>query len=335
MKRATIRDVAHKARVSSATVSRYLNGNLQLPEETASRIRHAIEALSYAPSVLAQALSTGRSRTLGIIVPDIANPFFAQLASAAEREAFTHGYALMLCSTESHPERERHYLAELRAQRLDGTLFISEYIVGAGVAEQLAGIGNLVLVDEGLEGFGGVMVLVQNAEGARLATEHLLELGHRRIAYVGGPPHLLTSRERVAGFEAALRAAGLTPDPRCMVHGPYRERTGVDALGNFLELDVPPTAVFASSDVAAFGVLREARGRGLRVPGNLSVVGFDDVWVSQMLSPALTTVSQPIDALGAEAIRALLGLIRGEPVSIWQRRLPVRLVTRESTGPLR
>lgn len=190
-RKATIRDVARHARVSSATVSRYLNGSLVLPPETAGRIDRAIAELGYAPNLLARALSTGRSGTLGIIVPDIANPFFAVMASAAESEAFAQGYALMLCSSESHPGRERHYLAELRAQRIDGTLFVSEYAVGHELADQLAGFSNLVLVDEGIEGFDGAQVLAHNRHGGRLATEHLLALGHRRIGLIAGPEHLL------------------------------------------------------------------------------------------------------------------------------------------------
>lgn len=331
-RKATIRDVARRAAVSSATVSRYLNGSLQLPPDTAGRVDRAIAELAYAPNVLARALSTGRSGTLGIIVPDIANPFFAVMASAAEREAFAQGYALVLCSSESHPARERHYLAELRAQRIDGTLFVSEYTVGHELADQLAGFGNLVLVDEGIEGFGGAQVLAHNRRGGRLATEHLLALGHRRIGLIAGPAHLMTSRERRAGYEDALRAHGLWPDPRLTVFGSYREATGREALPALLDLDDPPTAVFASSDVAALGVLRAARARGLRVPEDLSLVGFDDIPVAELVSPAITTVAQPIERLGVEGIRTLVRLLRGDGDTAREQRMDVALVVRESTA---
>lgn len=334
-RRATIRDVARHAGVSSATVSRYLNGSLQLPPDTARRVDRAIAALAYAPNILARNLSTGRSGTLGIIVPDIANPFFAVLASAAEREAFAHGYALMLCSSESHPARERHYLSELLAQRIDGTLFVSEYVVGHDLADQLAGIGNLVLVDEGIDGFGGAQVLADNRRGGRLATEYLLDLGHRRIALLAGPAHLMTSRERRLGYEEALRAHGIEPDPSLTVFGPYREATGRSALPALLDLPDPPTAVFATSDVAALGVLRAARARGLEVPDALSLVGFDDIPVAELVSPAITSIAQPIERLGVEGIRTLVRLLRGEPDVAREQRLEVSLVVRGSAAPPR
>lgn len=332
-KTATIRDVARVAGVSPATVSRFTNGSLALPDATANRIRAAIRDLDYRPNVLAKSFSLGQSRTLGLVVPDIVNPFFAQLASAAEREASDHGYHLILCSTESDPERELAYLKHLQVKRLDGIVFVTEHAREGPLTELVARTENLVLVDEDVPGFTGRRVFSDNQRGGALATQHLLGLGHRRIAYIGGPPDLMSAQERLAGHLQAMKEHGIHADARLRYDGPYRQATGREALRAFLEASPRPTAVFAASDATAIGVLSEARARGIRVPHDLSLVGFDGISITEMLYPALTTVKQRIEELGRFGVQALVGILNGTACAHEVERLPVELVVRESTCP--
>lgn len=332
-KASTIRDVARAAGVSPATVSRFTNGTLDLPAATAERIQEAIRELDYRPNVLARNLSLGRSRTLGLVLPDIANPFFAQLASAAERQASDRNYHLILCSTENNPDRELEYLQQLQAKRLDGIVFLTEHAGHAPLAKRIVGIEHLVLVDEGIDGFTGPRIFSDNRRGGELATRHLLELGYRRIGFIGGPPDLMTARERREGYLQALRGAGLEADPDLQFGGPYRQGTGREGLTALLALPDPPKAVFAASDATAIGVLREARERGLRVPDDLSLVGFDGIAIGELLSPPLTTVAQQIEELGRQGVRALLEAVEKQGRRPKEVRLPIELLIRDSTRP--
>lgn len=326
----TIRDVARRACVSPATVSRYMNGQLSLPQITAGRIDEAVRELNYQPSTLARNLSLGKSRMLALMVPDIANPFFAQLASAAEREASYHGYSLILSSTESDPDREIEYLKQLQAKQIDGIVFLTEHTGNEMLADLLSDMGNIVLVDEDVSGTTLHKVFSANLEGARLATEYLIMQGHRRIGHVAGQQDLLTGRERLEGYHQALQHRGLDVDEKYLWFGPYRQKTGREALTRFLELPHPPTAIFAASDYMAIGILHEARSCGIRVPHDLSVVGFDGIDITEMLNPPLTTVQQQIEALGREGIRCLVAQLRGEELEPGIQRLPVELVIRDS-----
>ncbi len=330
-KAATIRDVARRANVSPATVSRFLNGSLHLPEATATRVSTAVAELDYRPNALARNLSLGQSHILGLVVPDIANPFFSELAKSVEAEALAHGYNLILCSTDSDPNRELEYFRQLEAKQLDGILFLTDHSMNDALKGLLLDQGNVVLLDEDVIGTDLPRVLSDNRAGGVLATQHLIGLGHRRIAHIGGPPDLTSANERYDGYVEAMSAAELDLDEALIHRGRYSQETGALGLAVLLDQPSPPTAIFAAADYIAIGVLREARARGIPIPMEMSIVGFDGISIAQLLSPPLTTVVQQIGEFGRQGVQLLVARLNGEKLADNEVRLGVRLETREST----
>lgn len=330
----TIQQVADMARVSTTTVSRYLNRRLELPADTAARIDNAIAALDYRPNILAQRLSLGRSEVIGLMTPEIANPFFAELAAAVEDEAEKHGYSVLMTGTGGTRERELRSLRRLKDGHVDGLVMMTNRPDDGALAATLHEYGNIVLVDEDIPGVNVPKVFVENREGAHAATRCLIEAGHERIAHIGGPPALFSAGERLDGYRGALENAGITVPPELIRQGDYSREFGVSAMAELLELGNPPTAVFAGSDFIAIGVMQAVRARGLSVPRDISLVGFDDMPFADLLAPGLTTIRQPTAELGRAGFRALLALMRKqEPAAL--TRLPVTLVKRDSVAPPR
>ena len=326
---AKLRDVAAVAGLSPATVSRYLNGNIALPQATRDRIDAAIGALGYRPNLLARRLSTGRSGTIGLVVPDIANPFFAAIAKGVGAEARVQGYALSLTITDGDPAREIEALRTLDANAAEGLILAIGRPDDGTLAQLLRRPRQVVLLDEDLPGAPGPRVLVENAAGARLATAALIAAGHRDIALVAGPAAATSMRDRQAGFEAALAEAGLPPG-RIMA-GDYTRAHGQAAGLVLLRGPAPPTGIVAMADVIAIGVIEAARACGLDVPADLSVTGFDDMEFADLIRPPLTTVRQPIADLGRLAVQRLVDLLQGgTPPQV--TRLPVTLTSRDSVA---
>jgi LacI family transcriptional regulator len=324
-------DVAAAAGVSPATVSRHLNGRLALPQATRDRIDAAIGRLGYRPNLLAKRLSTGRSEAIGLVVPDIANPFFAAIARGVGAEARLHGLSLSLTVTDGDPAREIEALRALDANAAEGLILAVARPDEGTLAQLRARPRQVVLLDEDVPGAPGPRVMVENAEGARLATEALIAAGHRDIAMVAGPAAASSMREREAGYAAALAAAGLEARPDWIVPGDYTRAHGRAAGLHLLRAADRPTAIVAMADVIAIGVIEAARDCGLAVPDDLSVTGFDDMEFADMLQPALTTVRQPIAELGQLAVRRLVDLMGGgQPPRV--TRLPVELIARASVA---
>jgi LacI family transcriptional regulator len=330
----TIRDVARAAKLSPAAVSRYLNGDIILPKASASRIDRAVRELNYQPNRLARNLSLGQSKMIGLIIPDISNPFFATLACAVEDIAFKAGYGVLLCNTQNDRDREFSYLRLLSSRQLDGILFLTSQAENPELAEILQRNRNVVLIDEDVPGVSAPRIFSENRAGAYLATRHLLDHGHKRIAFIGGPRNLLSTRERFTGFENALKEHGLRPITQLVRFGPYTSDFGRETALRFFEARKRPTAIFASSDYVALGVLNAAHGAELEIPGSLSLIGFDDMPLAELLQPPLTTVRQSAQDLGREGAKVLLNLIAGEPVKRVETRLPVQLITRGSVRKL-
>ncbi|WP_252822492.1 LacI family DNA-binding transcriptional regulator [Mesorhizobium liriopis] len=322
-------EVAQEAGVSPTTVSRYLNHRIELPKPTAARIDEAILRLRYRPNPLARRLSTGRTETIAIVAPEIANPFFADLAAAIEDEAERHGYAVMMSSTRGVAERELSAFRLLEDQHADGLILMTNRPDDGMLAARMAHHARVVLVDEDVPGVDVPRVFVENEAGGYVATRHLLDRGHRQIAYLGGPAGLMSAIEREAGFR---RAMGEVEDgvPQ-VVSGAYSREFGARAVDALFDGAAPPTAIFAGSDFIAIGAMGRLRERGIAVPADISVVGFDDMPFADMLAPALTTVRQPVNAMGQAACRSLLALLNNQetaPVT----RLPVALVERQSVA---
>lgn len=329
---ARLRDVALAARVSTATVSRYLNGSLVLSPATAERIERAIRALNYRPNPHARRLSLGRAETIGLVIPEIANPFFARMADAIEQAAETEGLGVLLCATRNRAEQELAYLGYMRRAHVDGVLFATNHTDGGELARAINGEDGVVLLDEDIPGTSVPKVFADNTRGGYLAGRHLIERGHRRIGFIGGPHRIFSTTERLAGLREAVREAGPPAEIVCEVFGDYTHASGRAAAQAVLAHADPPTAVFAASDEQALGVLDAMADLGRAVPEHLSLVAFDDVGPLHLLQPPLTAIRQPVAELGREGVRLLLARMRGEPAPAEPVRLAVQLIERNSVA---
>jgi len=323
---ATIRDVARVAQVSMTTVSHALSAKRPVSPETAERIQAAIEHLGYVPHSAARSLHAGKSLMLGLVVPDVSDPFFGRLAASVERAADEADYGVVLGSSSGASSREARYFNLLRSRSIDGLIYVAGALRQDDRLSQLARSYPIVLADEWVEGLHGIpLAAADHEQGGRLAAEHLVSLGHRDVAVLTGPRGLRSADERVAGFRSVY------PDAR-VVDGDFTEEVAYHRTAKLLGRGNPPSAIFASNDLSAFGVLDAARDHGLVVPRDLSIVGFDDVPLAQRVSPPLTTVRQPIDEIGRLATATLLEVIGGRDPGELER-CPVELVVRESTAP--
>ncbi|WP_018181193.1 LacI family DNA-binding transcriptional regulator [Kaistia granuli] len=334
-KNATLKDVAGACGLSVATVSRYLNHSIKLPKATTDRIDAAIAALSYQPNPHARSLSLGRSETIGLVVPDISNPYFAHLAAAVERAASEFGLGLVLCPTLSRTDRELDYLGRLSRRHVDGLLFITNNGDDPALARALQGATTVVLVDDDIDGAIAPTIMADSEQGGYLATAHLIEAGHRKLAYVGGPARLTSSRSRVGGFRRAIAESGLEISISAELAGDYSSAHGRAAANRILSLDEPPTAIFAASDEIVLGMLAVFKQRGVKVGADISVVAFDDVGPLELFDPPLTAIRQPVAAMGRRAVERVLGLIKGGTREPETEILPVELIIRESVKPPR
>ncbi|GGP36207.1 LacI family DNA-binding transcriptional regulator [Streptomyces abikoensis] len=327
---ANIKDVAERAGVSTATVSRVLNGRSPVAE-TRARVLAAVEELGYRPNVVARALRTARTRTLGLVVSDLRNPFFTELADAVEQEARRLGYSLIIGNAGESPEQQDDYIRTLLDRRIDG-LMVSSAGTGSPMLSEAVDAGTpLVLLDRAVPGVAAPCV---RAEGGAALTElaaHLAALGRRRPAVIVAPAGTPTGDERLARFRTALAAHGVALPPGRVGASPDPSPAGGrQVMRRLLEAAEPPDAVLATDNLMALGALDELRARGLRVPADMALVAFDDVPWFAHLDPPLTAVAQPTGALGRAAVHTLLERIAGRPAG--SVLLPARLVRRRSCG---
>ena len=303
---ATIKDVAHAARVSVATVSAVVNSTKYVSDTLARRVRRAIDTTGYQPHGVARSLKNGRTQTLGLIVSDITNPFFTAVARSVEDAAHVAGYAVVLCNSDEDVEKERLYLQLMRRRRVDGLIWAPAGDIRSYRDLRADQRAPTILLDRRIDGMPMDAVLVDNMRATRKAIEHLIGLGHQRIALITGLPRLSTSRERLQGYREAMAARGLKPSPRLVVQGDFRSDTAHDAAIRLLRMKPRPTAVFASNNLMALGLLRAIRELGLRCPDDVSVAAFDDFEEASLFTPPLTTIAQPTTAIGAKAVGLLL-----------------------------
>jgi LacI family transcriptional regulator len=330
----TIKDVAREAGVSVGTASQALRGSAVVREATRQRVLAVAARLRYQPSALARGLVTRRTHTVGLLISDIANPFFIRAVRAVEDVAQENGYNVILCNTDEAPAKETQYLRVLMEKRVDGIILATTAASRRGVREIQWQRIPLVLFDRELPGVATHVVKVDGVLGGRLATLHLLGLGHRRIAIIHGPLDRSTGVERLEGYRTALRAAGMRPDPALIREGNFKQDSGYGVARALLDLAAPPTALFCTNNLMTVGALRALRERSVRIPEDLSLVGYDDMEWWTLTHPPLTTVGQPVYDLGREAMRLLLAQMGSE-----KRRRPQRivlkpeLILRESCGP--
>jgi LacI family transcriptional regulator, galactose operon repressor len=325
--RVTIGDVAAEAGVSVATVSKVINDRYGVAEGTSARVRAVIDELGYHASLVGQSLRSRRTKVLGVLVRDL-EPFSAELLKGVARGIRDTGYELVLFSgcgqAADQAGWERRYLS-----RISGTLADGAILVTPGSIDETFGTP-VVAVDHNVQSSALPSVDSENLEGAVAATNHLLGLGHRRIGFLAGRPDLESARLRERGYREALAAAGLEVDEQLVEVGGYDAATATEPARLLLALDPRPTAIFAANDVTALETIAVARSLGLRVPEDLSVVGFDNVPESALGEPPLTTVEQPIQEMGREAVRLLLELIEEPAQPPAHVILPTRLVVRGS-----
>lgn len=330
MSASTIQDVAKAAGVSVATVSRVLNSSPTVAEGTRDAVLDAIKRLDYRPNLLGRNLRRTETRLILALLPTIANPFYSRIVKGIEDVAHKNGYNVMLCNTDSNADREQLYLGLLKNRLADGVILMAPETAGG----ELTAIGAdfpVVQCCEYKEGAQVSLVRIDNHAAARKAARHLISLGHKKIGLISSRNSFLSTVRREQGFLSALEEAGIPMGEGCLAYGDYSFKSGHRAALGLLAMKERPTAIFAISDIMAIGVLRAAREKGLKVPEDLAVVGFDNISFSSMCDPMLTTVSQPKYDLGCTAMDLLLKTIQGElkePVEII---LENELVIREST----
>jgi len=326
----TMQQIADAAGVSVTTVSHAISGKRPVSAETASRIRRLIDEFGYAPNSGAVRLQSGRSQVIGLAVPDIAHPYFGRIAKGVEEAADSADYGLIVASTvNADPRREKRYFNMLRTRAIDGLVYTSSRSTSEvdELARQARSGAPLVLADESVPGLALPSVTTTVAEGAREAAEHLRALGHSRVAVVAGYSGLHSTEERAVAFREVLPHA-LT------LYGDYEQESGYRIMSDLLANEVPFTAVFAHNDDMAVGAMRRLREAGLRVPEDVSIVGFDDFDVARIVTPELTTVRKDLVEVGRRAARLLLDrLATGEAGGT--EVVPTELVVRGSTGPAR
>lgn len=331
---ATIRDVARLANVSVATVSNALNSSDRVSPELLARVRAAVEKLSYTPHAGARSLRKRSSGLLGLVVGDITNPFFSDLFEAVEDAAAASGYLVLLCNSSERSEREEAHLKMLRTQRIDGLILAPTGAASMNRASLLAQLEvPVVLVDRAMDGLGYDAVVLDNRKAGFEATNHLIGLGHRRIALVNGPEIVRTAADRMQGYREALLAAGLQFDPALVRDAGFQERPARDACAELLALPEKPTAIFATNNLMTIGVVTALADRGLSCPEDLSLVGIDDLPWADAVLPRLTAIAQPVRAIGETALTLLAERIAGIRLGPGTTTvLAPRLVVRRSCG---
>lgn len=327
----SIKDVARVAGVSYSTVSRALNDSPRVSRETKESIQRIAADMGYLPSAVARSLVTRRTNMIGIVVTTITDLFFAELVHAIEEKALDHRYSVILTNSRGMPERELQAIQALRQRRVDGIILVSGCSTETDICSEPGMDVPLVVINNIHQDHVGHSVEVDNLGGGMAATEHLLGLGHRRVAHIAGPPEEWDGVERLTGYVRALETHGIPMDPSLIARGGSQPVHGIDAMQQLLSLAERPTAVFCYCDATAMGAMRYVRACGLRVPQDLSIVGFDDIDLAPFFEPPLTTVAQPIQAMGEKAVEMILALRDGEPVEDCV--LPSQLVVRESTAP--
>jgi LacI family transcriptional regulator len=331
----TIYEVAREAGVSTATVSRVINDRQHVREATRRRVEHAMDRLGYVANPQARGLAGGRSKVIGLLVYELGSSYFSQLIKGIDAAVTSIGYDLMLYTTHARREREARHAAELASGPVDGLIIVLAVDIRNYVDRLHRQRVPFVLLDHDSDVGGTTFITAANRQGARDGVNHLIALGHRRIGLITGTAGTSSARERLAGYRDALRDAGIEHDTSLVVKGDFLEDRGYQATEQLLRLEVPPTAIFTSADTAAFGALRALRDAGLRVPEDVSILGFDDIPESSLVTPPLTTVRQPLKEMGATAVRLLRNLMDDPEMTPRRTELETQLIVRESTARLR
>lgn len=330
-----MKQIADMAGVSLGTVSHVLNDSARVREPLRQRVLEAVEALGYQPSELARGLRRDKTNMFGMVIPDVTNPFFPAVVRGAEDIAFSNGYRLVLCNTDNDHEKELVHLNELRTYLPSGLIVIPSSFSDLTVqAERYRRAGTAVVcIDRLPKRWNGDSVTVANEEGAYTATRHLIKIGHRRLAAITGPLHLTNAKQRIDGFRRALAQSKLAIAPEYIQETTFDRAGGYTKARMILKLLPRPTAIFAGNDLIALGVIQAIRELGLHCPGDISVMGFDDLDFAELISPSLSSVSQSGYQLGAMAAGILMDRLKGDNEPAKHLVLETQLKIRDSVAP--
>lgn len=327
---ATIKEVAKEAGVSVATVSRALNRTDRVSPEVRERVVAAAESLSYRPNAVARSLRSQNTRTLGLVIPNIKNPFFTQMARTVEDAARERGYSLVFGNTDESPEREADYLNVLLEKRVDGIIVSPAWAATPQLEEMLEDGMPVVFLDRFVRGIEAPVVRADGRRAVDDLVEHLVGLGHEKLAIISGPAETVPGRERLDAFLGGAEKRNVPVDEEYVKVGNFRRESGLRAMRELLELDEPPTAVFAANNLMALGALQTLKRTGIRIPEEISFASFDDVSWFELVEPPITAIAQPVAELGAAAAGMLPKLVEGGKVE--SVILEAELVVRGSCG---
>lgn len=328
-----IKEVARLAKVSTATVSRTINGSDKVTAETAARVRRAIETLKFYPNTNARALGSGKSSLYGLIISDITNPFFPELVKSFEDVAVQYSQEVLIANTDYDKHRTEQCVTRMLQRKVDGVAIMTsemdEHLIDEFSSRKIP----LVFLDTGIVQKGISNIALDYAAGIDAAVEHLRGLGHSAIGFISGPADLTSARVRRKAFIASMKRMGLEPDKELIEEGNHRMDGGHNAMARLLRKEVRPTAVLTSNDMSAIGAIGAIMEQGLRVPRDISVIGFDDIAMSEYTQPPLTTVRLPRAEIAKLAFRALHGIQDAATAKGAEYRIEPTLVLRKSTGP--
>ncbi len=329
---ATMRTVADLAGVSTATVSHVINDTRAVSASLTARVLDAMQQLDYQPDVVARSLRRRETLTLGLLVPSIEIPFFARVAARIEAAANDAGYSIILCNSNWSLDRERHYLTNLLARRVDGLVCITLALTGEHVTPVVRQRTPVVVFERIMADIELDAVEIDNFQGAFDATAHLTGLGHRRIGCITGIQESSLNDDRIRGFQSALACSGIRFDPTLIHAGDYSAKAGYRLASRLLDAPSQPTAIFAFNDLMAIGAMQAISERGLRIPADVAVIGFDGLGLTEHTYPPLSTVEQPVAEMSATAVEMLIDRIKGDGSAIARvKTFPARVVARAST----
>lgn len=331
----TIYDVAEKAGVSIATVSKVINNTGRISEKTRKKVMQIMDELEYQPSVVASALSGKSTFTLGLTLPDLANPYFAELARAIEDQGRKHGFNVFICSTDNDADKEEEYYQLFMKKRVDGIIMVSRDKQNVVVKKILSEKVPLVMIAREIFSAPVTSVMVDDYYGGMQAGQHLLQQGHQNIAVIVENLTELGSKERLRGCVDAMKEAQLELDPQLVIEGGYTLESGKAAMKQLLQQKQRPTAVFACNDILAIGAIQAVREGGLKVPDDISIVGYDNTILAAIIDPPLTTVAQPMQEIGERSVALLVQQIQSKETVRQRVLLMPDLVVRQSTRTIK
>ena len=326
----TIKDIAKKADVSVTTVSRVLNNKPDVGDDTRAKILKLIEDMNYNPNSVARGLVMQKTHTIGLIIPDISNPFFPQIARAIEDKAQEHGYSVIFFNTDNHLEREKKAVELFKSKQVDG-LIVSLSLGNEEILKELkASNYPVVQIDRSVLNDSYPLVSIDNKNSSYQMVEYMLKKGYRKIAHISGDLNTTTARERLEGYQKAISDYEIEINEDYIIEGDYSQKSGFEAVKKLLKLKNSPTAVFAANDLSAAGVYKALFAADLKIPEDMAVAGHDDIGIASLLRPELTTMRQPKYSLGERAVSVLLKMINNSGTECEDQILKTNLIIRES-----